>query len=336
MIKQNITEYNNVWVFIEHNKGKVELVSLQLLSKAKEIARDLHCDVCAFTVGDNVKPLENEVAEYGAKKFYIIENSALKDYRTEPWRDSISHLISKNKPAVVLIGATALGRDLAGTVATVLKAGLTADTTALDIDPETKNLLMTRPTFGGNLMATIFCPDNRPQMSTVRPGVFEAIKNPSKMEIIKDKFSITEDEIVKKIIEKVQTGEDKLNLGFYDIIVAGGKGMGKKENFKLLENLANVLGGTWAVSRQAVQMGWAHHTRQVGQTGQTVHPKIYIAAGISGAIQHLAGMKSSDIIVAINTDDQAPIFEIATYGIVGDALKVLPKLTKTFKGKLKI
>ena len=336
MIKQNIHEYKNVWVFIEHDAGKIELVSLQLLSKAKEIARDLACDVCAFTVGSDIKKLEKEVAEYGAKKFYIIENPALKDYRTEPWRASISYLIAKNKPAVVLIGATALGRDLAGTVATELSAGLTADTTALDIDPQTKNLLMTRPTFGGNLMATIFCPDNRPQMSTVRPGVFEAIKNPSKMEIVEDKFELKEEDIVKKILEKVQTGEDKLNLGFYDIIVAGGKGMGKKENFKLLEDLADTMGGTWAVSRQAVQLGWAHHTRQVGQTGQTVHPKIYIAAGISGAIQHLAGMKSSDIIVAVNTDDQAPIFEIATYGIVGDALEVLPKLTKLFKGKLKI
>ncbi|HEX13077.1 MAG: electron transfer flavoprotein subunit alpha/FixB family protein [Desulfurella sp.] len=334
MIKQDITQYKNVWVFIEHNEGKIERVSLELLSKGAELAKDLGCEVCAFTVGDKVEQFAKEVGEYGAKKFYIIENPALKEYRTEPWRDAIVYLIDKYKPEVALVGATTLGRDLAGTVATKLSTGLTADTTALDIDPSTKNLLMTRPTFGGNLMATIFCPDNRPQMSTVRPGVFKAVKNPTKPEIIKEKYDITEDKIVKKIIEKVQTGEEKVNLSFYEVIVAGGKGMGKKENLKLLEDLANVLGGTWAVSRKVVQAGWAPQSRQVGQTGQTVHPKIYIAAGISGAVQHVAGMKSSDIIIAINTDPEAPIFEVATYGIVGDCLQVLPKMTEMFKQKL--
>ncbi len=334
MIKQDITQYKNVWVFIEHNEGKIERVSLELLSKGAELAKDLNCEVCAFTVGDKVEHFAKEVGEYGAKKFYIIENSVLKEYRTEPWRDAIVYLIEKYKPEVVLIGATTLGRDLAGTVATNLSAGLTADTTALDIDPSNKNLLMTRPTFGGNLMATIFCPDNRPQMSTVRPGVFKAVKNLTTAEVIKDTFDITEDKIVKKIIEKIQTGEEKVNLSFYEIIVSGGKGIGKKENLKLLEDLANVLGGTWAVSRKVVQAGWAPQSRQVGQTGQTVHPKIYIAAGISGAVQHVAGMKSSDIIIAINTDPQAPIFEVATYGIVGDCLQILPKMTEMFKQKL--
>lgn len=334
MIKQDITQYKNVWVFIEHNEGKIERVSLELLSKGAELAKDLNCEVCAFTVGDKVEQFAKEVGEYGAKKFYIIENPVLKEYRTEPWRDAIVYLIDKYKPEVTLVGATTLGRDLAGTVATKLSTGLTADTTALDIDPSNKNLLMTRPTFGGNLMATIFCPDNRPQMSTVRPGVFKAVKNPTTPEIIKDKYDITEDKIVKKIIEKVKTGEEKVNLSFYEIIVSGGKGIGKKENLKLLEDLANVLGGTWAVSRKVVQAGWAPQSRQVGQTGQTVHPKIYIAAGISGAVQHVAGMKSSDIIIAINTDPQAPIFEVATYGIVGDCLQVLPKMTEIFKQKL--
>lgn len=334
MIKQDITEYKNVWVFIEHNEDKIERVSLELLSKGAELAKDLNCEVCAFTVGDKAEQFAKEVGEYGAKKFYIIENPVLKEYRTEPWRDAIVYLIGKYKPEVALIGATTLGRDLAGTVATKLSAGLTADTTALDIDPSNKNLLMTRPTFGGNLMATIFCPDNRPQMSTVRPGVFKAVKNPTTPEIIKDKYDITEDKIVKKIIERVQTGEEKVNLSFYEIVISGGKGIGKKENLKLLEDLANVLGGTWAVSRKVVQAGWAPQSRQVGQTGQTVHPKIYIAAGISGAVQHVAGMKSSDIIIAINTDPQAPIFEVATYGIVGDCLQVLPKMTEIFKQKL--
>lgn len=334
MIKQDITQYKNVWVFIEHNDGKIERVSLELLSKGAELAKDLGCEVCAFSVGDKVEILAKEVGEYGAKKFYMIENPVLRDYRTEPWRDSIVSLIEKYKPEVALIGATTLGRDLAGTVATKLSAGLTADTTALDVDPSSKNLLMTRPTFGGNLMATIFCPDNRPQMSTVRPGVFKAVKNPTKPDIIKEKYDITEDQVLKKIIEKIQTGQEKINLSFYEIIVSGGKGMGKKDNLKLLEDLANVLGGTWAVSRKVVQAGWASQSRQVGQTGQTVHPKIYIAAGISGAVQHVAGMKSSDIIIAINTDPGAPIFEVATYGIVGDALQILPKMTDIFKQKL--
>ncbi|OSS42159.1 Electron transfer flavoprotein, alpha subunit [Desulfurella amilsii] len=334
MIKQDIKQYKNVWVFIEHNDGKIERVSLELLSKGAELAKDLNCEVCAFTVGDKVEHFAKEVGEYGAKKFYIIENSVLKEYRTEPWRNAIVYLIDKYKPEVALIGATTLGRDLAGTVATKLSAGLTADTTALDIDPSNKNLLMTRPTFGGNLMATIFCPDNRPQMSTVRPGVFKAVKNQTTPEVIKDKYDITEDQVVKKIIEKVQTGEEKVNLSFYEVIVSGGKGMGKKENLKLLEDLANVLSGTWAVSRKVVQAGWAPQSRQVGQTGQTVHPKIYIAAGISGAVQHVAGMKSSDIIIAINTDPQAPIFEVATYGIVGDCLQILPKMAEMFKQKL--
>ncbi|WP_035586746.1 electron transfer flavoprotein subunit alpha/FixB family protein [Hippea jasoniae] len=334
MIKQDISKYKHIWVFIEYENGEVAHVSLELLSKARELAKDLDCEVHAFTVGDKVEQFKDEIFKYGATKFFIIEDPFLKDYMTEPYRDSIVYMIEKYKPEVVLIGATTLGRDLAGTIATVLQTGLTADTTALDIDPKTKNLLMTRPTFGGNLMATIFCPDNRPQMSTSRPGVYKAVEAPVKGEVIKEKFEFDKSKYLKKIVEKIVEEGDKVNLGFYDIIVSGGFGMGAKENMKLVQELADVLGGTWAASRKAVQEGWAPQTRQVGQTGQTVHPKIYIACGISGAIQHQAGMKSSEIIIAINKDPDAPIFEIATYGIVGDVLEVLPKMTKMFKEKL--
>jgi len=334
MIKHDVNKYKHIWVFIEHENGEVARVSFELLSKARELAKDLNCEVHAFTVGDKVEQFKDEVFKYGAKKYFIIEDPILKDYMTEPYRDSIVYLIDKYKPEVALIGATTLGRDLAGTIATVLQTGLTADTTALDIDPKTKNLLMTRPTFGGNLMATIFCPDNRPQMSTSRPGVYKAIEEPVEGEVIKEKYEFDKSKYTKKIIEKIIEEGAKVNLGFYDIIVSGGFGMGSKENMKFVQELADVFGGTWAASRKAVQAGWAPQTRQVGQTGQTVHPKIYIACGISGAIQHLAGMKSSDVIIAINNDPEAPIFEIATYGIVGDVLDILPKMTKMFKEKL--
>ncbi len=335
MIKQDITQYKDVWVFIEHNDdNEIERVSLELLSKGRQLAEDLGSNVCAFTVGDSVKQYSDEVFKYGATKFYVIEHPVLKHYRTEPYRDVIVDLINKYKPEVVIIGATTLGRDLAGTIATKLQAGLTADTTALDIDPKTKNLLMTRPTFGGNLMATIFCPDNRPQMSTARPGVFKAVENPVAGEIVEEKVNLKEDDVDKIIVDIVKEEGEKVNLGFYDVIVSAGKGMGSAENIKYVKELADALGGTWAGSRVAVQLGWVPQARQVGQTGSTVHPKIYIACGISGAIQHLAGMKSSDVIIAINTDPDAPIFEVATYGIVGDALEVVPKLTKLFKEKL--
>jgi electron transfer flavoprotein alpha subunit len=337
-MSHNISEYKDVWVFIEHDRGKIEHVSLELLTKGCQLAKDIGCKICAFSVGENVEMFSEKLSEYGAEKFYFIESPILREYRTEPYRDSLLYLIEKYKPEIILIGATTLGRDIAGTLATKLDTGLTADTTALDIDfeSETKNLLMTRPTFGGNLMAVIYCPDTRPQMSTVRPGVFQAIKNPVNIEKVREEFELFEDKIPKKILEKVKSDSDKVNLGFYDVIVAGGRGIGKKENIKLLADLADTLGGTWAVSRKVVQMGWAPYSRQVGQTGQTVHPKIYVAAGISGAIQHLAGMKSSEIIIAINRDPQAPIFDVATYGIVGDAIEILPQLTQIFGQRLKV
>jgi len=327
--------HQDVWVFVEQTEGVAQPVSFELLTKARELAGKIGCQVAAVSIGKSVAHLADEVFKYGADKFYIIENDVFENYRTEPFRDALSDLVRKYKPEIFLIGATTQGRDLSGTVATELKTGLTADTTKQEIDDETGLLMMTRPTFGGSLMATIICPDHRPQMSTVRPGVFKAepLEHPKEGKIIKEETNITEDTIVKKILKKVVSSEGSVNLGFYDVIVSGGKGMGSKDNFKMLKELADLLGGTWAGSRKAVELGYVPQTRQVGQTGQTVHPKLYIACGISGAIQHLVGMQSSDKIISINIDENAPIFDVSTYCIVEDALKFVPKLIAELKNK---
>ncbi len=328
-----ISHYKNIWVFIEQTDGIAHQVSFELLTKACELAKQLHCEVGAVSIGKSVSHLAKEVFRFGADKFYIIEDEIFKDYRTEPFRSALSELVLKYKPEIFLIGATTQGRDLSGTVATELRTGLTADTTKQEIDPENGNLMMTRPTFGGSLMATIVCPKDRPQMSTVRPGVFEAIpvENPKEGEIIREKTVLTENQIVKKILKKVVSSEGNINLGFYDVIVAGGKGMGNKDNFKMIKELAEVLDGTWAGSRKAVELGYVPQSRQVGQTGQTVHSKLYIACGISGAIQHLVGMQTSDVIISVNTDQDAPVFDVSTYCIVEDAIKFIPRLIAELK-----
>ncbi|NOZ84095.1 MAG: electron transfer flavoprotein subunit alpha/FixB family protein [Epsilonproteobacteria bacterium] len=333
----DISHYKDIWVFIEQTDGKPAAVSFELLTKARELASQRGCGVVAAAVGKSVSHLAADVFKYGAEKFYIIENEIFANYRTEPYRDAICELVIKYKPEVFLVGATTQGRDLSGTVATALRTGLTADTTGQEIDPKTGYLWMTRPTFGGNLMATIYCPKHRPQMSTVRPGVFKAVPvdDPKEGEIISEKINFTEDQIVKKILKKVISGEGAVNLGFYDVIVSGGKGMGSKENFGMIKELADLLGGTWAGSRMAVQLGYIPQSRQVGQTGQTVHPKLYIACGISGAIQHLVGMQTSDTIIAINTDREAPVFDVSNYCIVEDAVKFLPKLIEKLKNMQK-
>jgi len=329
----DISHYKDIWVFIEQTNGKPTQVSFELLTKARELAAQRGCSVAAVAVGKSVSHLAEKVFKYGAERFYIIEDKIFADYRTEPYRDALCELVIKYKPEVFLVGATTQGRDLSGTVATALRTGLTADTTGQEIDPKTGYLWMTRPTFGGSLMATIYCPKHRPQMSTVRPGVFKAVEleNPKAGEIIREKVDFTEDQIVKKILKKVVSDEGTVNLGFYDVIVSGGKGMGSKENFAMIKELADLLGGTWAGSRMAVQLGYVPQSRQVGQTGQTVHPKLYIACGISGAIQHLVGMQTSDTIIAINTDPEAPIFDVSSYCIVEDAVKFLPKLIEKLK-----
>jgi electron transfer flavoprotein alpha subunit len=330
--------YKNVWIFIEHESGKVSNVSFELLGEGRKLADALGCQLCGMLFADKgfVDPFAKEAIAHGAEKVYVMEGPVLSQYRTDSYANAAIQLIRKYKPEVVLFGATTQGRDFAGTVATTLEAGLTADCTGLDIDPETKYLRQTRPAFGGNIMATILdYPNYRPQMSTVRPKVFPmpTRDDSRKGEIIRETLQMTEDQVRTKILEFIK-GAEAVNLVDAEIIVSGGRGMGGAESFKVIRELANVLGAAVGASRAAVDSGWIPYEHQVGQTGRTVRPKIYFACGISGSIQHQAGMKTSDIIVAINKDAEAPIFKIATFGIVGDLFTVVPLLTQEFKKRL--
>jgi electron transfer flavoprotein alpha subunit len=330
--------YKNVWVFIEHEQEKVSSVSFELLGEGRKLADDLGCQLCGLLLcdGGQTEKFTKEVIAYGAEKVYVMESPLLKTYRTEPFAAGAVALIGKHKPEVVLFGATTQGRDFAGNVATTLEAGLTADCTGLDIDQETKHLKQTRPAFGGNIMAVILdYPQYRPQMATVRPKVFPmpARDESKKGEVLRETLSMTEEQVRTRVLEFLR-GAEAVNLVDAEIIVSGGRGIGNSENFKVIRQLAEALGAAVGASRAAVDSGWISYEHQVGQTGRTVRPKIYIAAGISGAIQHQAGMKTSDIIVAVNKDPEAPIFKIATYGIVGDLFAVLPMLTEEFKKRL--
>ncbi|MBN1662210.1 MAG: electron transfer flavoprotein subunit alpha [Deltaproteobacteria bacterium] len=327
--------YQGVWVFVEQQDGVAASVSWELLGVGQTLARDLDVDLCAFVLGEGVEHLCQEAFSYGAKKVYLLDDPVLKDYRTEPYTMGVVDLVRKHKPEVVLMGATGLGRDLAGAVATILETGLTADCTKLSIDKERKLLEQTRPAFGGNIMATILNQHRRPQMASVRPHV---MRKPDQIEgaageIIREPLNIEEQDIKAKVLEIIR---DERGLGHVDIagaeiLVSGGRGMQGPENFKILEELAEVLGGTVSASRSAVDAGWMPYERQVGQTGKTVRPKIYIACGISGAIQHLVGMQDSDLIIAVNRDREAPIFEVAHYGIIGDLFEVIPTLTRRLR-----
>lgn len=330
-----VGEYKNVWVFVEHESGKVANVSFELLGQGRELANSLGCSLCGMLLGNEVEPFAKEAFSYGAEKIYLTESPVLKNYRTEPYAAAAVSLIRKYKPEVVLFGATTQGRDFAGCVATTLETGLTADCTSLDIDTEKKLLRQTRPAFGGNIMATILCETHRPQMSTVRPKVFPMPQKDKsrKGEIIRESLKMTEDQVHTRVLEFVK-GAETINLMDAEIIVSGGRGMGGPEQFKIIRDFADVLRAAVGASRAAVDSGWIPYEHQVGQTGKTVRPKIYFACGISGAIQHQAGMKTSDIIVAINKDAEAPIFKIATYGIVGDLFQVLPKLAEELKTRL--
>jgi electron transfer flavoprotein alpha subunit len=330
--------YRNVWIFIEHEHGKISSVSFELLGQGRKLADDLGCQLCGMLLCDSeqVEKFAPETIAYGAEKVYVMESPLLKTYRTDPFANGAVALIRKHKPEIVLFGATTQGRDFAGNVATILETGLTADCTGLDIDPETKFLRQTRPAFGGNIMAVILdYPQFRPQMATVRPKVFPMpLRDEAKKgEIIKASLPMTEEQVRTRVLEFLR-GAEAVNLVDAEIIVSGGRGMGNAENFKVVKQLAQALGAAVGASRAAVDSGWISYEHQVGQTGRTVRPKIYIAAGISGAIQHQAGMKTSDIIVAVNKDPEAPIFKIATYGIVGDLFTVLPMLTEEFKKRL--
>jgi electron transfer flavoprotein alpha subunit len=330
--------YKNVWIYVEHERGKVANVSFELLGEGRKLADAVGCQLCGMLLCDSsdTDRFAKEAIAYGAEKVYVMENPLLKQYRTDPFASGAVALIRKHKPEIVLFGATTQGRDFAGCVATTLEAGLTADCTGLDIDPESKLLKQTRPAFGGNIMATILdYPQYRPQMSTVRPKVFAmpARNESNKGEVIKESLPMTEEQVRTKIVDFVK-GAEGVNLIDAEVIVSGGRGLGGGENFKVLRELADVLKAALGASRAAVDAGWIPYEHQVGQTGRTVRPKIYFACGISGSIQHMAGMKTSDIIVAINKDPEAPIFKIATYGIVGDLFTVVPALVQEFKKRL--
>jgi len=332
-IKQKLAAYRGVWVFIEQTEGEAAKVSWELLGKGKELARSRNCPLSAVVMGDGVEHLCRQAFGYGAETVYLMDAPVLRHYRTESYQKSLCALVEKYKPEVILMGATGLGRDLAGVVATVLATGLTADCTGLHID-EKGNLMQTRPAFGGNIMATIVCDKFRPQMSTVRPHVMPMpeFDPQAKGETVSEPVPVTEEEIQVKVLDILMDGSgSKVDIAGAEFIISGGRGMMAKENFSMLQELADVLGGVVGASRSAVDAGWMPQDRQVGQTGKTVRPKVYIACGISGAIQHLVGMQDSDVVIAINRDPEAPIFEVASYGIVGDLFKVIPALTRKLK-----
>ncbi len=330
-LRAKLAEFSGVWVFVEQMHGHVHAVSWELLGSGRKLADDLGCKLSAIVLGHHMQKVTVEAGEYGADQTYVIDLPILESYRTQPYAMACIQLIQKYKPEIVLMGATTMGRDLAGAIATDLHTGLTADCTGLDIDPETRNLLQTRPAFGGNIMATIVTRKTRPQMATVRPRVMaSAPKEEGRAtEIITETLDLTEDQVPTKVVAfRDNADSEDVNLPFSEIIVSGGRGLGGPAGFELIAELAEALGGTVGASRATVDAGWISHDHQVGQTGSTVRPKLYVACGISGAIQHLVGMEGSDAIVAINSDPNAKIFNVATYGIVGDLYKVIPELIR--------
>lgn len=333
-LAKKLSAYRGVSVFIEQTEGEPAKVSWELLGVGKGLAESLGVELSAMVIGNNVKHLCTEAFEYGAQKAYLIDAPVFQNYRTEAYVEACCHLIETYKPEIILMGATGMGRDLAGAVATRVATGLTADCTGLAIG-ENRNLMQTRPAFGGNIMATIVCDKFRPQMSTVRPNVMPMPERlPGAMgEIVTIPFSVPEESILTKVIEIIRDAGSKnlVDITGAEFIVSGGRGMMGPENFAMLQELADEIGGVVGASRSAVDAGWMPGDRQVGQTGRTVRPKIYIACGISGAIQHLVGMQDSDMIIAINRDKNAPIFEVATYGIVGDLFQVIPAITRQIR-----
>lgn len=344
MVTNNIEEYKGVYVFAQQVDNEISGIALELLGKGKELAAKLETEVTAVLIGYNVKNLADKLAEYGADKVILVDDPELETYRTEPYAHALASVIEKYKPEIVLVGATAIGRDLGPTVSARVKTGLTADCTVLEIgdfplnaipgqEQKHNQLLMTRPAFGGNTIATIACPDNRPQMATVRPGVMQKIAPIAGAKAVIEEYNpgFTPNNKYVTIKEVVKAVSDTVDIMDAKILVSGGRGVGSAENFKILEDLAEVLGGTVSCSSAVVDNGWKPKDLQVGQTGKTVRPQIYFAIGISGAIQHVAGMEESDLIVAINKDETAPIFDVADYGIVGDLNKVVPALTEQLK-----
>ncbi len=339
-LDERLKAYKGVWVFIEHERGAVHPVSWELLGEGRKLADKLGVELAGVvmgTPGQTTRGFCNEAFQYGAGLCYLVEDPILAEYRNEPYTRGLTDLVNKFQPEILLLGATTLGRDLAGSVATTLATGLTADCTELNIDPENRSLAATRPTFGGSLLCTIQTLNYRPQMATVRPRVMHMPERDASRSgrIVEHPLGVIETDIITKVIEFIPDDKrDEAQLAFADIIVAGGRGLKRPENFQLVWDLAKVLGAEVGATRPVVQAGWVSADRQVGQTGKTVRPKLYIAAGISGAIQHRVGMEASDVIVAINEDPNAPIFDFATYGIVGNAMQILPALTEAFRQHL--
>ena len=342
-----LEEYKGVAIFAQQVDNKLSSIAFELIGKAHELAADLGTDVTAVVLGKDIAGLADKLGEYGADKVVLIDNKELETYRTEPYAQALTAYINEYKPEIMLVGATAIGRDLGPTVSARVKTGLTADCTSLEIgdfplvakegqEQKHNQLLMTRPAFGGNTIATIACPDNRPQMATVRPGVMQKLPKEAgrKAEVINFNPELTVNNRFVEILNIVKNVTSTVDIMAAKILVSGGRGVGSAENFKLLEDLAEVLGGTVSCSRAVVDSGWKPKDLQVGQTGKTVRPNVYFAIGISGAIQHTAGMEESDIIIAINKDETAPIFDVADYGIVGDLNKIVPALTEALKAEL--
>jgi electron transfer flavoprotein alpha subunit len=326
-----------VWVFVEHTDGKPAQVSWELLGKGRELADALGGAVCSVLLGHRVDPLIKEAFAYGASKVYVIDDPVLGHYRTQPYLRGVIRLIEKHRPEIMLLGATTMGRDLAGAVATSLRTGLTADCTGLTIDPQSKLLEQTRPAYGGNIMATILCEQRRPQMATVRPRVMAMPPRDESHvgETVREPLGMSESEVLVRILDYVaEEATEVTRIEDANILISGGRGIGGPEGFKMLQELADAMGGCVSGSRAAVDEGWIPHERQVGQTGKTVRPRLYLACGISGAIQHLVGMQTSDVIVAINRDPNAAIFGVATYGLVGDVREIVPALTAACKERL--
>ncbi len=343
----NLEEYKGVYVFAQQVDNVINSIAFELIGKGKDLAADLGTEVTAVLVGSDVKGLADELAEYGADKVIVVDDPELKEYRTEPYAHALASVIEKYKPEIFLVGATAIGRDLGPRVSARIHTGLTADCTQLDIgdfpmtpvpgkEQKHNQLLMTRPAFGGNTIATIACPDFRPQMATVRPGVMQKREKQAGAKANVEEFNpgFTPDNKYVEILEIVKAVSETVDIMDAKILVSGGRGMGSPENFKMLEELAEVLGGQVSCSRAVVDAGWKPKDLQVGQTGKTVRPNVYFAVGISGAIQHLAGMEESDIIIAINKDDTAPIFDVADYGLVGDLNKIVPALTEKLRAEM--
>ncbi|SDH14620.1 FAD-binding protein [Desulfosporosinus hippei] len=328
--------WSGVWVIIEYTNGKVAPVSWELLGEGRKLADAIGCGLSGVITGYQVENVIPEAFAYGAEKVYVIDHPILKDYRSEPYAEAITGLVKKYQPEIILMGATSMGRDVFPAIATKLQTGLTADCTVLGIDPETKLLQQTRPAFGGNIMATILCRTSRPQMATVRPRVMAMPERVDGRvgELIQEEFTLEEENFRTKILEFISSDARSAFLDKAEIIVAVGLGIAAKRNMVIAEELAEVLGGTIAGTRGAVEAGWLTHDQQVGQSGVTVRPKVYIAIGISGAIQHLVGMETSDFIIAINNDPEAAILKVANYGIVGDLFQVVPALTAEFKKRL--